>query len=395
MSTIRQILVALNEFILNQPGFIEGMGRYLLTHPNLKIHTHVFMADPASNRRLLQNMIRHLRPDGVLSCVMWPVDDLALPDNTHLVSMGDFQRSKCPTVISDQEEAGRLAAAHLLKQGLPHYAFLASYGGYGASCRWQGFRRRVQREGCRAVRFDELQGRKKKVAASDECLAAWVQRLPKPVGVHAFKLFDAARLAWACQENGIRVPEDVALVGGQDNRALAVAWGPEISAIEFDLVRVGYEGLRMLDRLIQGYPAPTRPMLIPPMGLIARASSNLLEARDPEMAHLRNWLRDHAHRPIAVKDILARTTLSRRTLERRFTAVFGHSPHKEISLLRMARARTLLNKTGLSLTQVAAQSGYSNYITFALAFRRTNGMSASDFRRKSNSAAADLPAGQF
>jgi LacI family transcriptional regulator len=391
MPASKHVLVALSEYILNQIGFIQGLGQYVLTHPNLKLHTHVFMADPAQNRRLLRNMIQHLRPDGVLTCVLWPVADLPLPEGSHLVNIGNFQQMDCPTVISDQEVAGRLVAEHLLEQGLPHYAFAAVSGGYGAACRWQGFRQRLQEAGHVATHINTFRPRKRKVDVTDESLAAWVMHLPKPVGIHTYTLFEAARIAWACQEAGLRVPDEVALVGGQDSPALAAAWGPAISAIEFDHVKVACEGLQLLDRLMHGSPAPAAPMLIPPRSLVSRMSSDVQSARDPEVARLRQWLRENIHRPMTVKNILAHTDLSRRTLERRFAAIFGRSPHDEIGLLRMERAQALLRDTDLTLAQVAAQSGYANYMTFALAFRRSAGMTASAFRRRADLAAVARP----
>ena len=381
MPASEQVLVALNEYILNQPGFLEGLGQYVLTHPHLKLHTHVFTADPAYDRRLLRRMIRHLRPDGVLTCVIWPVADLPLPAGTHLVNMGNFQQSDCPTVMSDQARAGCMAAEQLLEQGLLHYAFAALSGGYGAACRWQGFRRRLQEAGHDAVLFKDFASQKRMAGKTDESFAAWVMRLPKPVGIHTYTLFEAARIAWACQEAGLRVPADVALIGGQDNPALAAAWGPAVSAVEFDVVKVGYEGLQLLDRLLHGDSAPAGPILIPPRCLVLRTSSDVQGARDPEVARIRQWLRENAHRPLTVKGLLAQTPLSRRTLERRFAAITGHTPHDEISTLRMDRARALLSGTSLPLAQVASQSGYANYMTFALAFRRLTGMTASAFRR--------------
>jgi LacI family transcriptional regulator len=376
-----QVLVALNEYILNQPGFLEGLGQYVLTHPHLKLHTHVFTADPAAERRLLRRMLRHLRPDGVLTCVIWPVADLPLPAGTRLVNMGNFQQADCPTVMSDQERAGGMAARHFLEQGVPHFAFAALSGGYGAACRWQGFRRCLQEARREASLFQDFASRKPTAGKTDESLAAWVMRLPRPVGIHTYTLLEAARIAWACQEAGLQVPGDVALIGGQDNPGLAAAWGPAISAVEFDVVKVGYEGLQLLDRLMHGGAAPARPILIPPRRLVLRTSSDVQVSKEPEVARLRAWLRENAHRPLTVKSLLAQTTLSRRTLERRFAAVTGHTPHDEICALRMERARALLGGTVLPLAQVATQCGYVNYMTFALAFRRAAGMPASAFRR--------------
>lgn len=383
MTAQKRVLVALNEHALVQADLIQGLGHYAMLHPHLTLHVHLFLTDPASDRRLLRRMVRHLRPDGVLASVFWQVGNLPLPAGTKLVNLADFPRPDCPTVMNDQELAGRMAAEHLLEQGLSHYAFAAVSGGdYGAACRWRGFRTRLREAGHDALLFDEFVTRKHETSITDEALLAWVMRLPKPVGIHTHVLSWAARIAWSCREAGLRLPGDAALIGGQDNPALAAAWGPMISGIEFDRAKVGYEGLRLLDRLMHGRSAPTAPILIPPKRLVLRASSDFKGSKDPEVARIRQWIRDNAHRPLTVKDLMAHTSLSRRTLERRFAAQTGRGLHEEIRTLRMERAQALLRETALPLTQVAARSGYANYVTFTLAFRRSTGMTASAFRRR-------------
>jgi LacI family transcriptional regulator len=382
MPAPRQILFAVNEYILPQPGYLEGVGRYARTHPYLQLHTHVFPDAPGRDRRLLRRVIRLLRPDGVLACLLPPVADLSLPAAAHLVNISSFQRPAGPTVISDHEQAGRLVAAHFLEQQIPHFAFAALAGGHGAVCRLAGFRQRLREAGHEAFSFREFATGRWAAARPEEAFAAWLRQLPRPVGIHTYTLFEAARIAWACQEAGVRIPADVALVGGQDNPGLAAARGLAISGITFDSAREGYEGLRLLDRLLQGAPAPARPTLIPPLGLVVRASSELRWARDPEVARARQWMRENLHRPVTVKSLLQHTPLSRRTLERRFAAIAGQSPHDELQSMRMTRARELLRDSVLPLSDVAAQTGFANYTTFAIAFRRDNGMAPSAFRRR-------------
>ena len=178
------------------------------------------------------------------------------------------------------------------------------------------------------------------------------------------------------------MPGDVAVVGGQDIPALSTAWEPTISAIEFDRAQVGREALRLLDRLMAGGHPPAGRLLIPPVGLAARQSSDVRGARDPEVARVRRVIREQAHRPIAVKELLAAGQLSRRALERRFRQTVGHSLHDEIVRERIARSQRLLRMTALSTKEVAAQCGYANYAVFSVAFRRQTGLTATAFRRQ-------------
>jgi len=387
----KRVVIALSEYALNQSGCVEGVAQYTLTHSNLAVHMHIGLTDPDDDVRLLRQVMLRLRPHGLLACFFQPIDGLLLPARTHVVNVGDYWWPDLPTVMSDQAEAGRIVAKHFLEQGITCHAFVAimGAGAYGAECRWQGFHQCLQESGHDATRYENPAPHM--TSNTDASLVEWVRNLPKPVGIHTYTLVDARRIAWACREAGLRIPGDVALVGGQDNSALAAAWSPAISTIEFDLAKVGYEGLRLLDSLIQGGPAPATMILVPPRRLLARASSDVRGSQDAEIARIRQWMRENIHSPMSVKTLLEQTHLSRRTLERRYSALAGHTAHEEICRLRIERAQALLRGTSLSIEQVATQSGYSGYMTFALAFRRATGMTASAFRRRTSIQAVTTP----
>lgn len=382
MPAQKKVLVLFSENILNQHGFVEGLAQFVLTHQNITLHSRVFLTDSAHKRQRLGRLLRQFRPDGLLICVPWPVTGLQMPAGMQMVNIANFLKPNCPTVMCDQELAGRLAAAHLRGQGLQHFAFAATAGGHGAACRWEGFHRSLRENGRDAVNFNDFATSRRRSEKTDALLAEWIMAIAKPVGIHTYTMIDAVRVACVCHEQGLEMPGDVALLGGQDNPSLASAWGPAISAIDFDFARVGHDGLQLLEQLMNGGKAPAHPILVPPLRLIPRESSDMRSAKDPEVAAVRQWLRANAYRPITVKDVLARTPLLRRTLERRFRAIAGHGLHDEIESLRMDRARGLLRGSFLPVSQVAAQSGYAGYMTFVLAFRRANGLTPSAFRHR-------------
>ena len=378
--TKQRALLALNEETLIWPGFLRGVRNYTLLHPNVVTHVQLFLGDPVSDRRMFQSMLHRFRPDGVLARVYWPVADQLLPAGIPLVNVDDETKSGTTTVMTDQVLAGRMAAEHLLEQKLPHFAYIAPPASYAADLRRQGFAGRLQEAGYSCAVFDMSLHPKK--AIDDETLLNWVEKLPKPVGIHTYTLALAARLLWACQEGKLHVPSDVALIGGQDNSALATAMEPSISAIIFDDVRIGYEGMRFLHQLMCGAPLPEKPLLLPPLRLMPRASSDMLSVQDAEISRIRKWIRENAHCPLTVKDLLAQTKLSRRTLERRFQSLAGHTIHNEIEAVRMERVQAMLRETTLPLSRVAEQCGFANYVTFSTAFRRITGKTASAFRKR-------------
>ena len=384
MDVHKRVVVALTTHDFAQSGLLRGLQAYLLTQPHLHAHFCLLLnPDPCADVRLLRKTFARLRPDGVLAHVFWKRSVLNLDARVPLVNLSDVQVPAYPTVMVDQRHVGRIVAEHLLEQGLVNLAFVALPGReYFARLRWMGFQERVVAAGYPCRRFARVSRLADDESVSDEDVCAWLARLPKPVGIHAVTLDVALRVLWGCQELGLKVPEDVALVGGRDVASIATAWDPPLSAVSLDFARVGCESMRLLDRLMRGASAPVAPLLLPPSGIVARQSSDVRGMRDQEVARIRRLIREQAHQPLSVKEVLPQTALSRSAIERRFEKHLGHSLHDEIVLARMERAQRLLRETLLPVTQVAAQVGYANYAVFSVAFRRQMGMSALDYRRQ-------------
>ena len=380
MAENKRILVVISgrEISMSQP--LPGIVAYQARHPHL--HLDFCLLDEASGNhgQLLKRNIVHFRPDGVLAAFFWPGAVRDIPRDLPVVNFSDIEHPHIPTVIFDQVRIGKMAAEHLREQDLPHYAFAAlRRRGWGARLRWQGFHSRLLQAGHEAHLFDSSFPDTAHLLL-DEDLRNWLQTLPKPIGIHAHYLVLAMRLLWACQDWKFRVPEDVALIAGADMPLLTTMWAPAISAFRLDSREIGYEALRMLDRLLAGEAAPAGPVLILPQQLIVRQSSDRRGMRDPLVAQMRRLIAG-SRQPITTKELLGRVRHSRRTLERHFQRHLGRSLHDEIVAVRIARAQQLLQDKILPVKEIARQSGYATYHSFAAAFLRVTGVRVSDYRR--------------
>lgn len=381
MSSSWRILLALTPDDLVSPHWMRGVGRYFMLNPWLVPHVHVCSSETGVSRRELRHLLHRGHFDGILAHAGMVSKGQRFPAGTKVVLIDDGDRPGLTFVVKDQEAAARMAAGHLLAQGLQHFAFVAMPGDdLGAKRRWNGFRTALATAGHEASRFDPFHRRQGARNVGDEMLQSWLRRLPKPVGIHTYTLAQAMRLLWICREEGLRVPAEVALIGGRDAPGVSAVLKPELSAIVFD--EDGYENMRVLDELMRGRGRPGQVHLVPPLHLVVRASSLVRGLADPEIGRLCQWIGDQAHQAMTVKDLLSQTTLSRRTLERRFMSLMGHSIHDEITAVHLDRARTLLRETLLPLAQVARQSGYATYMAFMLTFKRIVGMTPSAYRRR-------------
>ena len=211
-------------------------------------------------------------------------------------------------------------------------------------------------------------------------LVNWLVKLPKPIGIMAALDDEAMEVMWGCQLLGLRIPEDVAIVGvGNYDRAGSL-WEPGLSSVDMGSNRIGYRAAELLHAIVQGKRAPSRPVLVAPLEVVTRESTDIVATADQEVAQAVRIIRQRAHELISVKEILAEVPVSRRSLERRFLKVVGRSPRAEITRSHIELAKKLLRETQMPIPLIAQNSGFSNRMIFATFFRRKTGLTPSQYR---------------
>jgi LacI family transcriptional regulator len=277
-----------------------------------------------------------------------------------------------PSVVPDDEAIGRLAYQCLRDLGFRQFGFCGHPTGDWSLARGRTFAAAAASDGfpCSMV------------AAADKVPIEWVVSLKKPCAI----LAGNDRYAWhaidACREAGIRVPEDVAILGVDNDVLLAEMVRPTLSSITPDALAIGFVAAELLAELIQGKPTPATPVLLPPEGVVTRHSTDVLAMDDPDVVAAARFIRENAAKPISVDDVMQRVSTSRRNLERRFRRELGRSLLDEIRRLHMARATNLLRNTDLDIPAVARESGFTGAIRFSTVFRELMGMPPTQYRRE-------------
>jgi LacI family transcriptional regulator len=188
-------------------------------------------------------------------------------------------------------------------------------------------------------------------------------------------VLEAARLA------GLRVPEDLAVLGVDDDPVLCELAVPPLSSIALDTRRIGFQGAVLLDRLMRGRPLPERPLLVGPLGVVARRSTDILALEDDLVAASARYIRENSHRALRVPDLLRNAGCSRRTLEVRFQEALGRTPYEEILRVRLGRVADLLVQTDWPLKKIALSSGFAYPEQMHAGFRRAFGTTPARYRR--------------
>jgi len=213
-------------------------------------------------------------------------------------------------------------------------------------------------------------------------LIDWLSHLPKPVGIFAANDALGVRLLDACQRAGIAVPEEVAVVGAENEEMLCEFATPPLSSLRYDGASVGYLAAQTLDRLMAGKKPKQRETLVPPRGIMVRASSDDLVIHDQLVARASRMMREGAATGITVDEVCRKLNASRSTLERRMQAALKRTPKEEIQRLRFRQVERLLQDTNLTIDTIAQQTGFTHSHYLQAAFKERHGVTPGEFRRR-------------
>lgn len=284
----------------------------------------------------------------------------------------------------------RMAAAHLVERSLRHFAFCGFVGSGWSLRREEAFARYLADLGfpCQTHRIELANWMQRPnwiETWEDEqpILVEWLKSLPKPVGLMACNDICGREVLQACAVAGLPVPDDVAVVGVDNDELMCELSNPPLSSVALDLEKAGYEAARLLDNLMSGHVTEGYVVEVEPVYVVTRQSTDIIAQRDPCVATALRFIKDHAGHGISVPDVVAHVGVSRRTLERRFLRSLGRSISSQITQHRLERAKRLLLETDLPSQRVATGAGFGSTKTFNRVFRRAVGVPPMRFRLQS------------
>jgi LacI family transcriptional regulator len=357
-------------------GLLEGVRSYLRQHAPWSLYL------PELGRGETPPLwLARWRGDGILARVETPeIARAVLRTGLPVVDLSAARHLRnVPWVETDDEAIAQVALRHLLERGLRHVAWCGD-----PRFAWSNLRREAFLRGARAAKVDVSAYESPGAGAlgrEHRELAAWVRRLPKPVGVFACYDIQAQRLLDACRDLDVAVPEEVAVLGVDDDPLLCSLTTPPLSSVVPNTEKTGWEAAALLDRLMAGAKVAPRAHLIPPLGVEARESTELLAMEDREVAAALRFIRQHACQGATVSDVLRAVPLSRRVLESRYRKATGRTPHEDLLRCRLDRVKQLLGETEHSLERIASLAGFNHPEYMSVAFKRETGKTPGAYRR--------------
>lgn len=360
-------------------GVLDGVIDYVRQHEAWSIYL------PEQERAASPpSWLAHWKGDGIIARI--ETDEIARSVKRTKLPVVDVSAARhvpnLPWVETDDEAIARFGVEHLLERGFRHLAFCGDGRFNWSKWRQQHFERIVHEAGCQLSVMQSKPRPKSKASWNRERgeLSRWLKRLHKPVGIMACYDIKAQQLLDVCRELDVAVPEEVAVLGVDNDRLICDLSDPPLSSIIPNAHRTGYEAAALLDKMMIGVKVSSRPLLIEPIGIETRQSTDVLAIDDPEVATAVRFIREHACSGINVSDVLKHVCLSRRVLENRFRKIFSRTPHQEITRFRIERVKRLLTETDLPLAAIAPKAGFRHVEYLSVAFKKQVGIPPSHFR---------------
>ena len=377
------VILSRNSNLGIQHHWLRGIARYAKTAGWHLDFLRGKKGSTVAYRRDILESIRRLRPDGVVSA---EVEGLVgtLPEGLPVVWFLGNERT-VPAgealVMHDNESTAEAAARELLSLNFRHYATV----GFAAPVRWSPirvsrFRAVIEAHGGKVSVFERI-SRDADLVENLALLGPWLKSLPRPCGLFAVSDMLAAQVLSAAWRLGIKVPEDMSVIGVDNDEDLCLTATPTITSVAIDWERGGFLIGRALDMRMRHPDRPPARLRFGELGVMRRASTAVTASRlNPRISRANAYIRAHACEGIDVKDVVAQMKCSRRLAEIRYREATGRTIHDEIREAQIEQALVLLSRRDIPVHIVSDRCGWKSPTAFRAYFIRRFHYSPGEWR---------------
>jgi len=373
-------------------GLLRGVGEYLKFHPTWSVYVDErALGDP------VPPWLENWRGDGILIRDSGNTSmAVAKTSCASIVNLGEKIVEDIPLICSDDEIIADQIVEHLTQRGFRNFGYVGFSDRCFSKSRGDHFSRAIAvQEGTTFASFEfSNETAESTWEASQDHLAEWLLGLPKPVGVMAcydvvgFRVIDASRRA------GLSVPDEIAVVGVDNDAELCALSNPPLSSVEHRAEYIGSTAVEILNVLMIGGPRPKPITTVRPNGIVTRQSSDIIAIEDDKVAAACCYMRQHACEGITVPEVSEHVSLSRRALERRFHNALRRSPQSELRRIQIDQVRRLLEDTDYKLSTIAKMSGFRYHEYMSKVFKEKTGLSPGIYRKSKRQQAQKASAEQ-
>ncbi|RRB07623.1 DNA-binding transcriptional regulator [Larkinella rosea] len=288
-----------------------------------------------------------------------------------------------PNITGAYHEAGAMAADYFLKKGFTQFAFYGFKDIVWSRERAEGFENRIRSAGFEVHSFEHTKAQSSELwYYKPSALSQWLQSLPKPIAIMACDDRQGQHITEACRQTGIRIPEEVAVLGVDNDETICELSDPPLSSIALDAEKGGYDSAKLLDQMIRTGGAGFYDIVVKPTQVVTRHSTDIYATNDHYIASSLKYIHQNIDKNLEVDEVVRQVPLSRRALEKRFFMITGYPIYKYIFNLRIEKFTQKLLETDMTIFEIALDMGLSDSKNIARQFRQVKGCTPIEFRNK-------------
>ncbi len=322
--------------------------------------------------------------DGAIMRDVARIENRLLPDTPIIFAQHNREDyAPYPSVITNSRIIGRMGAEHFLDRGFEHFAYCGFDEYAWSRGRSRHFTDRIKEAGFRTHVFTQSKQKSLRMWKNEQhALSRWLMSLPKPLALMCCNDDRALQAVEACKAADLVVPDEVAVLGVDNDVLVCELSDPPISSVALNTEEMGYEAAKLLDSLMHGNAMSGQIIDVIGTHIVTRQSTDILAVRDQDVRAAVHFMRENANQPLQVGDVVKETCVSRRVLEKKFRSTLRRSIFDEIRRIRIENIVHLLEETDMPISAIARSAGFDGIEHVARYCRKVLGMSLRDYRRQ-------------
>ncbi len=321
--------------------------------------------------------------DGIImrnSVISTELINLKLP--TILVLHETKRPNHLPAVLTEGTAIAHLASEHLLNRGLRHFAFCGFDNFIWSNERKFFFAQILNDAGYKVHVYKKPKDRKYNSWDNEQSyMTEWLKELPKPVGILACNDDRGQHVLEACKSADLHVPEEVAVLGVDNDSIICSISDPPLSSIALNVEPAGYAAADLLNKLMDGEPMQGQEIIVTATHVVKRQSTDVLSINDSNLVNAIRFIKQNAKNKISVNDVVAQTYISRRSLEEKFKKNLYRTINEEIKRVRVEQITQVLIESSLSISEITSLFNFTDAEHISRYFKQEKGMGLREFRK--------------
>ena len=288
-----------------------------------------------------------------------------------------------PNITGAYRETGALGADYFLKKGFKNFAFYGFGNIVWSRERAEGFEEKIQEAGFDVHYYENKDSRGVDLwYYKPSALSDWLKSLPKPVALMACDDNQGHHITEAARHAGIRIPDELAVLGVDNDEMICDLSDPPLSSIELDSEKSGYEAARLMEQMIEDQVCCADDIVVNATQVVTRHSTDIFASKDKYIVSALKYIHGNLDKNLKVDQVLKEVPLSRRSLEKRFIMTTGYPVYEYIYNQRIEKFTQKLLETDMTIFEIALDLGLSDSKNIARQFKQIKGVTPMEYRKQ-------------